>query len=166
MAATYEPIASTTLGSAAADITFSSIPGTYTDLVLVIETQAVNGGTVAGGRIRFNGDTGSNYSITRLAGTGSLAYSDRVSNDTAAVVRISGNSVSAFTPVIYHIMNYSSASVYKTGLVTSSESLSLITKGVLLWRSTTAITSITIFSAAGVNLNTGTTAALYGIKAA
>lgn len=169
MPATYEPIASTTLGSAAASVTFGSggtLPQTYTDLILVMEVKSSYNSTVDGGCIRFNGDTGSNYSITRLAGSGSSATSDRQSSATTPIVRIAGNTGSASTPVIYHIMSYSSSSVYKTGLVTSSESQSLITKGVLLWRSTSAITSILVFPENGPNFNSGSTFALYGIKAA
>jgi hypothetical protein len=49
MAITYEPIATTTLGSAAADVTFTSISGTYTDLVLVAVTQIGSSGDYLGG---------------------------------------------------------------------------------------------------------------------
>ena len=169
MAVTYEPIASTTLGSAASSVTFGSggtLPQTYTDLILVMEVKSSYNSTVDGGCIRFYGDTGSNYSITRLAGSGSSATSDRQSSATTPIVRIAGNTGSASTPVIYHIMSYSSSSVYKTGLVTSSESQSLITKGVLLWCSTAAITSIVVFPENGPNFNSGSTFSLYGIKAA
>ena len=61
--ATYTPIATQTPGSNTASISFSSIPGTYTDLVLVID----NAFTASGGysySLSFNDDTASNYSNT------------------------------------------------------------------------------------------------------
>jgi hypothetical protein len=75
MAITYEPIATTTLGSAAADVTFTSISGTYTDLVLVAVTQIGSSGDYLG--VQFNSDTGTNYSRTRLSGNGTSASSDK-----------------------------------------------------------------------------------------
>ena len=65
---TYTPLSTTTLGSAQATVTFSSISGSYTDLVLVMNTI----GTSAGGdvQVQFNSDTASNYSCTILYGTG------------------------------------------------------------------------------------------------
>jgi len=75
MPATYEPIATTTLGSAAATITFSTIAATYTDLRLtLVFTTSVGGANVF---FRFNGDTGTNYSYTSLEGSGSAASSSR-----------------------------------------------------------------------------------------
>ena len=67
MTSTYEKIASTTLGSAAADITFSTISGTYTDLVLVLGSLTT---ASASQRIRMqlNSDTGTTYSNTDLYG--------------------------------------------------------------------------------------------------
>ena len=62
MAITYEPIATTTLGSATASVTFSSL-GSYTDIVLVCSVQSASSGD-ARINIRFNGDTASNYSGT------------------------------------------------------------------------------------------------------
>jgi hypothetical protein len=60
---TYVAIAEQTLGTAAASVTFSSIPGTYTDLVLVISAQDTTNNSFA---LICNSDTGTNYSRTRL----------------------------------------------------------------------------------------------------
>jgi len=70
MARTYEKIVSTTLGSAAADVTFNSINSTYTDLVLVSSILGVTSQSYSP-RVRFNSDTTSNYSVTYMYGTGS-----------------------------------------------------------------------------------------------
>jgi len=73
---TYTPIATTTLGSTTASYTFSSIPSTYTDLVLVVigeayftSTNYINTG------VQFNSDTGSNYAAHYLIGNGSSVSS-------------------------------------------------------------------------------------------
>jgi len=76
---TYTPIATTTLGSSATSYTFTSIPSTYTDLVIVAQ---IKGDTTTYLNLRFNGDTGSNYSRTTLSGNGSTASSERRSNQT------------------------------------------------------------------------------------
>ena len=91
MATTYEAIQTTTLGSAAADITFSSIPATYTDLVLVYIGATVSNNINY--YLRFNGDTGTNYSYTYLSGTGSAVGSGRGS--TTAFLYIAQNSSSS-----------------------------------------------------------------------
>jgi ethanolamine utilization microcompartment shell protein EutL len=78
MAKTYEPIATTTLGSAAASYTFSSISGSYTDLILVVDAT-----TTAGNRalqLVLNSDTGTNYSATYITGDGSSTASSRNSS--------------------------------------------------------------------------------------
>jgi len=59
MPTTYEPIATTTLGSATASITFSTISGAYTDLVLVASITGVSVATDPW--IRINSDTGANF---------------------------------------------------------------------------------------------------------
>ena len=61
---TYTPIASTTLGSAAASYTFSSIPNTYTDLVLIASMADSNSGADQRMLVQVNGDTGTKYSTT------------------------------------------------------------------------------------------------------
>jgi len=90
MAITYEPIATTTLGSATASVTFSSL-GSYTDIVLVCSVQSASSGD-ARINIRFNGDTASNYSGTFMYGDGSAAGSGRDTSRTS----IDGTGVSRF----------------------------------------------------------------------
>jgi len=170
MASTYTPIATTTLGSAAASYTFSSIPSTYTDLVLVF-----NGGTTSNGAsmlIRINGDTTSNYSDTALDGTGSSAISTRHSNGTYITVTndvgVAGT-LGAQTSTI-HFQNYANTTTYKTVLVRANNATSNGYPGVSavvgLWRKTPeAINSITLTTASTTFL-AGSTFTLYGILAA
>ena len=169
MATTYEPIATTTLGSAAASITFSSIPATYTDLKLVTVAQADTFDGYVGYDIQFNSDTGSNYSLTRLVGNGTTAVSARISNATqlnigGAVATSTTSSNFALSEI--DIFNYS-GSTYKTllsGLSGDTNGAGQVRRVVGLWRSTSAITSVYLFADSGFNFKTGTTATLYGIK--
>lgn len=162
---TYEPIASQTLGSAAASVTFSSIPQGYTDLVLVgsIKTGANTYQPI----LRFNGDSGSNYSSTVVAGDGSSASSNRHTNQNGIYanpgpgVGTAGN----FWPWIIQIQNYANANVNKTVLHRFNNSQSYVVAGVGLWRNTTAITSITLVAEAGSSdFQSGSTFSIYGIQ--
>ncbi len=163
MPATYEPIATTTLSSAASTITFSSIPSTYTDLRLVF----VGTWTVATAlRTTINSvSTGNLYSYTQLQGGGSSPFSGRVTNDNG--YDVSGSSISIPTMATMDFFSYA-GSTYKTFLCerTADKNGSGITqRDVVLFRSTSAITTITL-AAAGTTFAAGTTATLYGIKAA
>ena len=80
MPTTYEPIATTTLGSAAASITFSSIPATYTDLRVVFNGTVTEVGETL--YYRFNSDGASNYSITQVYGASGTAASRRLGSAT------------------------------------------------------------------------------------
>jgi hypothetical protein len=165
MATTYEPIATTTLGSAAATIDFTSISSAYTDLRLVI----VGKYTSAGGntRITFNSDTASNYSSTRIAGDGTSASSDRLTNQTFQRLNFDGNSTTIPDLLTVDIFSYA-GSTFKTSLITSTEDKNgsgSVIRIVGLYRSATAISSITI-SLSSSTFASGTTATLYGIKAA
>jgi hypothetical protein len=156
---TYTPIATTTLGSAQASISFSSFSG-YTDLILICSATTVTDDQFLS--IRFNGDTGSNYSNTYMTGDGTTASSGR---NTGTVIYIAGNS-SNTTPVlsITHIQNYSNSTTYKTLLSRTTDSTLITQITASLWRSTSAITSMVI--ASGSNIQTGSTFTLYGIAAA
>lgn len=161
MPATYEPIASTTLGAAAADVTFSSIPGTYTDLVIVLWA---NTSSLQDTNIRFNSDQTSLYSVTRLYGTGSgSGASDRQSGQTQ--IRIGDVSTGAATLTIINVMNYSNTTTNKTILVRSNKSDSILFANVGLYRSTSAISSLVMFPTSGT-WSSGSTFTIYGIKAA
>jgi hypothetical protein len=171
MAATYEPIATTTLGSDTADFTFSSISGSYTDLVLIMNFRNTKSDSFSYPRIQFNGDTASNYSQTALYGNGTSAVSARQSNLTSLnLYEGTGDSAAAsiFGPIIVNIMNYSNATTYKTILVRGGSPAGTITSTqVELWRkSPEAITSIKIFDGAGFNIKSGSSFTLYGIASA
>jgi hypothetical protein len=164
MAATYEPIATQTLGTATSSITFSSIPSTYTDLVLIVGslTLATNGNGLV---VRFNGDTAANYSYNDIGGTGSAAFSRFMANTTSSQIGWGQvGSQGAITTVIAHIMNYSNTSFFKPTIARWSDSSAELGMTSGSWRNTVAITSMTVLS--GVNMGVGSTFTLYGIKAA
>ena len=164
MPSTYEPIATQTLGSSASSVTFSSITGTYTDLVIVCNGLANSGTTGLG--MRYNGDTGNNYSATFLEGSGTTALSERQSSTN--YLRVAWNSIwDTTTPsnIIINIQNYSNATTYKTSINRSNNSARYVEAIVGLWRNTNAITSFTLTGVTN-NLAAGSTFTLYGIKAA
>lgn len=162
MAITYEPIATTTLGAQAGTITFASIPGTYTDLKLIIAARA---GTVSGTMtITYNQQTSNLYGSTRLISNGSSATSTFNANPgsiTGFLDTTLSTSIPAF--VSLDIFSYAS-SAFKTTLITSSfdrNGAGTVVHQVSVFRSTTAISRIDIDSSG--YLSAGTTATLYGI---
>ena len=160
MASTYEAIASQTLGSAASSVSFTSIAADWTDLVIVLHGANSEGSAAA---ITFNSDTGSNYSHTYIQGNGTAASSDRRSNQNGAWFA----SLTTGGPhiAIIHVMSYANTNVYKTFLSYSERIGTQTWRLVGLWRSTSAITSVTLDPVYGT-LQAGTTFSLYGIKAA
>lgn len=165
MAATYEPIATHTLGSAAASYTFSSIPSSFTDLVLVVNGGFATAETIG---IQFNSDTGSNYSSTILAGSGSTASSGRNTNQTGLTIATNGYyTTTQIANSIISVMNYSNATTYKTVLSRSNNASVGLDAIVGLWRSTSTINSIKLYGFySGYNFNAGSTFTLYGIASA
>ena len=167
MAVTYEPIATQTLSTGSTSISFNSIAGTYTDLVLICN---VFGTANYSGFIRFNGDTASNYSSTTLQGNGTSVTSGRATSDTSIYIMTKnvGFDPSYLTTGIINIQNYSNSTIYKTVLSRSGvvrASVGETTAFVGTWRNTAAITSLTIISDGGTYAS-GSTFTLYGIKAA
>lgn len=162
---TYDLIQEQVLGSAAATVTFSSIPGTYKDLVLEIIATTVSGSGGPSPYLQFNNDTATNYSQTSLYGTGSLAVSSRISSNSFGFIGGFSSGWSATDPgvCVVNIMNYTSTNVYKTYLsrfgVASLETDAIVG----LWRKTPeAITSIKISTAAS-SYNTNSTFRLWGV---
>lgn len=165
MASTYTPIATTTLGSNSGTVTFSSIPSTYTDLVLVINsgaTQAVDA------IMRFNNDSTALYSFTTLSGDGTSATSARRSAKTEIYLDWVASLPTTITDnMIVQIMNYSNTTTYKTAIARHNLASGGTDAIVGLWRSTSAINRVDIINAgsAGIFL-AGSTFTLYGITAA
>jgi hypothetical protein len=167
MPATYEPLATTTLGSDTASVTFSSISGSYTDLILIIAAQN-NTGVGYNNTLVFNSDTTSNYSFTRVTGNGSVAASARFTNQSYAYGGFSNNTASVFALSINHIQNYSNATTYKNILTRTGDlSDGRVAAYVSLWRkSPEAITSIKVEPEGSAIYKSGSTFSLYGIKSA
>ena len=174
MTATYEKIATTTLGSNTASITFSSISGAYTDLVLISFVRDTRTATYAFPQLRFNSDTGSNYSDTTVYGAATSVATYRSGGTGIQYGEAAGASQAAgnYAPFVTHFLNYSNSTTYKTILgrfnnPAGSNGQLLVGTQVALWRNTAAITSITILGdqGASTNLATGSTFTIYGIKA-
>jgi len=162
MAKTYEPIASQTLASTQTTVTFSSIPQTYTDLILVIQAQ-VNGSPInTDGNI--NGDTGANYSFTTVVGNGSAASSFRGTSTSIIRYATAGYTDNTFGHnSINQFLNYSNTTTFKTVLCRANNAANGTSLTINLWRSTAAITSISII---GNPFAIGSTFTLYGVKSA
>ena len=162
---TYTPIATTTLGSSASSYTFSSIPSTYTDLVLVVVGKMVSGAYDTA--LRFNSDTGTNYSRTVLTGTGSAAASGRGTSQNVMYIDANGVKNTTFNSNdIIHIMNYANTTTFKTAISRSNNAGTGVDASVGLWRNTAAITSITVLAFSSGTWDTGSTFTLYGIASA
>jgi hypothetical protein len=160
MPVTYEPIATTTLGSAG-NITFSSIPSTYTDLrVVCVATGSGNFGA------RLNGDTGANYSRTDLIGSGTAISSFKPGSQQTYIVVDNALSGLGSTPYLFTLDIFSYAgSTNKSTLITANEDNNgsgYVSYQVSLWNSTSAINSVTVLGSSF--LSAGTIATLYGIK--
>lgn len=161
---TYVPIQAITLSSAVASVTFTGIPQTYTDLVLVSSAQRGITGSGGAGTMILNGDTGTNYSSTILYNDGNTAYSFRWSSASALNAAFSAGDGSYAVSII-NIMNYSNNTTRKTinsrfGF-TGTNGRSVI--GSNLWRNTAPITEITLLAAN--NIASGSTFTLYGVGA-
>lgn len=161
---TYTPIATNTVSSSGSvsSYTFSSIPSTYTDLVLIVNAAASPGPEFW---IQFNSDTGTNYSNTILSGNGTAASSTR--NSSINHIRLNdGLTANIWTNQIVSINNYSNTTTYKTTIGRSNSTSDATQAIVGLWRSTSAINSITILFDRASTFNAGSTFTLYGITAA
>jgi hypothetical protein len=167
---TYTLIASNTLGSGSATVTFSSIPATYTDLILVCKLPASGTANNSDGfRFQLNGDTGSNYSATWLSNSTTTAISSRESTATRGRCGNVSQTTNDVGTAIVQFLDYSNATTYKTVLGRSgnlnSNGDNNVFASVSLWRSTSAINQIVLSQSSNANFVTGTEFRLYGIEA-
>lgn len=166
MPATYDSLATVTLSSPNESITISSIPQGYTDLRIVFNGRMSTTASVL--TFRMNGDSATNYSNTFLTGNGTAASSNRTTNATF-LGPSSSATISATIPslVTIDLFNYSNTSVNKVALTTGSydqNGSGITSAAVGLYRSTSAITSITISNTGFNNYAVGETfVTIYGI---
>ncbi len=165
MPATYEPIATTTLSTATATVTFSSIPSTYTDLLFIGQVKATAGGEQV--HIQFNNSTASGpYSFAYLYGNGSTAGSSRQASSNRINIGNSSTTTTFDNIFIIHINNYTNTSVYKNALYRSNNSSLNVETGIGLWQDTSAINRVDFKLTGSQTYASGSTFTLYGIKAA
>ena len=163
MTAKYTVIDSQVLSTSAASVTFSSIPGGYKDLVLVLGTGGVAGSSA---RLRFNSDTGANYSWVRMEGNGSSAAS---ASGTGSFLPLSGN-IYTDTGLTYNVqvslLDFAATDKHKSVLHRVNQTTEPTYGGVgtaahaSRWANTAAITNIEVY---GTTFAIGSTFFLYQI---
>ena len=174
-APSYDSLATVTSGGSSNTLTFSSIPSGYASLqIRGIVRESLAGSTIADVFLRLNSDTGSNYSYQNILGDGSnITTASAASQTLVALSRTSpynGNTANSFSAAIIDIDDYASTTRNKTirayhGVhVGANGGFVVMTGG--LWRSTNAITSISLSLSAGSNFVSGSTFSLYGIRTA
>ena len=163
----YESIATVSVGSGgAANVEFTSIPGTYTHLqIRQMSLTTENGPNTL---IRFNSDTGNNYANHQLYGTGSSALASGNTSIDYIFGSVFSNSSTSPSVAVVDILDYANTNKYKTvrllsGCDTNGGGLIILRSGV--WMNTNAITSIQLPISAG-NYSQYSHFALYGIKGA
>ena len=175
MATTYELIASTTLGSAAANIEFTSIPATHDDLLLVVSARSDTAvDRVEGVKARFNGAVSdTNHSGRYLIGrSASTVFSGTDSICRLGYVTCAGATASTFGSLETYIPNYagSSKKTYSSIGVTEHNGASNFDTYIAaiagLWDSTNAIDEIELTTTGANNFVAGSSAFLYGITKA
>jgi hypothetical protein len=164
MANTYTLISSVTLGSAASSIDFTSIPATYTDLLVSVSARGSTAGVIENIVIQFNGAT-TQFTDRLLSGNGSAAQSD---NDTNIRVKMPAATATAstFGNAYFYVPNYAGStnkSVSVDAVTENNATLAVSQLSAALWSNTAAITSVKIKADAG-NLVQYSTAYLYGIS--
>ena len=164
MATTYEPIATYTLPSDAVNYTFTSIPGTYTDLICRMSIKNLSTGAVD---FLINSDTSNAYSrlvyYSTTSTIGSIDYSNQYSG------RITGNAdplSTSFCQYELSINSYANSSYQKNIQLKSWTRNSGTDIGVNNWTGTAAITSLRLLNSSGNSFLAGSMFTLYGITKA
>jgi hypothetical protein len=145
----YDALATYTVPSGGvSSITFAGFPtnGQYQHL----QIRMISRNTTASNQslaLRFNSDSGSNYSYHRLYGFGSGTGADGTANASSVLVGVETNTSSTFGASITDILDYQNTNIFKTtrsltGWENNSDGRLFFLSG--NWRSTSAITSITI----------------------
>lgn len=172
-ATSYESIATYTVGAGGTSaISFTSIPNTFKHLQVRLLSRTDRGDTNDFMTIRFNSDSGTNYSYHSLYGNGSSAGAADTGTSTGTPwsgVTAGGNATaSIFGAAVVDVLDYENTNKYKTVRLLSGTDQNSTTGRIYfmsnLWRSTSAITTLTIIPTYGSNFAQYSQFALYGIK--
>jgi hypothetical protein len=163
MTATYTPLATTTLVSSASSVTFSSIPATYRDLIVVADfTPALADGDC---RLRFNSNTGGNYNFVQATGNGTTTNSTSSNDQTLIGGMTSFITTSASrTNYIIQVFDYAQTNKHKSVLIRYNDPAKGVVMVFARWASTAAITAVNLFNE-NADFTSGSTLSLYGIAA-
>jgi hypothetical protein len=174
MPSTYTLISSNVLTATTQQLTFSSIPQTFTDLVLRMSYRVTTAGLFGSNpAIRFNSDATSNYSYANVNGDGSTASSSRESAINALYMQSSdsaGNTADTFTSTEVYIPNYTGTANKPISISKVAEQNSTAAEMAYfasLYRGTSAISTILIGPSSNIvsnNFVSGSSFYLYGIK--
>lgn len=172
MPATYNLIARNVLTTAAASVTFSAIPATFTDLVLSVSARSDRNDGAQGQNIfmGFNGNSSSVYSLTFLRGNGSVVSTGRSTDSTRlsqTYIPMAGILANTFNSNNYYFANYaSSTSKVISGFAAvenNAATVEFLSITANLFRSNSAISSIELTLPSG-NFVSSSSFYLYGIK--
>ena len=169
---TYTLISSNVLSSSAASVTFSAIPSTYTDLVILYSARTDLSSSGDAVNIKFNGSSVAEYSYTTIRGNGSTATSFRSSSDTRLTITNAGAdgataTANTFGSVEIYIPSYTASQNKPSSVFAVQENNAtgaFINPIANLWSNTSAITSIAFTSDNAANFVSGSSFYLYGIK--
>jgi hypothetical protein len=158
MTTTYEKIATTTGSGTINVIEFTSIPQTYTDLVLIFKGDTQGGVAF----LRFNGDSGANYATNILWHADN--YTTQAQYSIAYTFAIPTDSGGPSNPVqqTINIQSYTNTNTFKSIISRANATNKSISSASLIWRSTAAITSVSLYAGGTYGAYAAT---LYGIKA-
>lgn len=170
VATDFESIATATGTGSSGVITFNSIPQTYKHLQVRAILRGTASATANGTDMRFNSDSGANYTLHRLIGDGASASADGYTGRTGAWLGLETDAnagANIYAACVTDILDYTNTNKYKTTRSLGAYDLNgsgQINFASAVWLNTAAITSITINAASGGNWTTASHFALYGIK--
>lgn len=169
MPLTYQAIGSVTVGAGgAASIDFTSIPNTFTDLLLKLSSRSTTNSTAVGAIL--NSDTGSNYTTRAIEGSGNTAYTFSGTYSSLQMGSSNGGTdttSNTFASSELYIPNYagsSNKSASSDAVTENNGTTAYVTVRASIWSNTAAITSISLRNTNGNNFVQYSTATLYGIK--
>jgi hypothetical protein len=165
------PVGHTQLGSAAATVTFSSLPGTMGGLLGIWSARSDLVALTTTVMLRFNGDSGTTYDYQRAYAQASLNATEGLTQTSANIGHLPGTTgvANAWSSGFVFVPSYASGSVHKTTYALNAQKWGTTTAMLqvnayqAIWESTAAITSFQFLCGGGANFLTGSRFTLFGL---